>query len=68
MAHLSRSYRDEAKVVYRMTKPHRHASDVASVAVDATIALASFLARAFRQLDAHRNTLVADAPLAPAPN
>src|SRR5712692_10361718 len=52
-------------VVYLMTKLHRHIFDVASAAIDTTVAVPSQLARAFRQLDAELDKLVADAQLAP---
>jgi hypothetical protein len=54
------------KVVYLMTKLQRRIFDVASAAIDTTVALPSQLARAFRQLDAELDKLVADAQLAPA--
>ena len=54
------------KVVYLMTKLQRRIFDVASAAIDTTVALQSALARAFRQLDAELDKLVADAQLAPA--
>ena len=54
------------KVVYLMTKLQRRIFDVASAAIDTTVALPSELARAFRQLDADLDKLVSDAQLAPA--
>jgi len=54
------------KVVYLMTKLQRRIFDVANAAIDTTVALPSQLARAFRQLDAELDKLVADAQLAPA--
>ena len=54
------------KVVYLMTKLHQRIFDVASAAIETTVALPSQLARAFRQLDAELGKLVADAQLAPA--
>jgi len=54
------------KVVYLMTKLQRRIFDVASAAIDTTVALPSELARAFRQLDAELDKLVAHAQLAPA--
>jgi hypothetical protein len=54
------------KVVYLMTKLHQRIFDVASAAIETTIALPSQLASAFRQLDTELDKLVADAQLAPA--
>ncbi len=54
------------KVVYLMTKLQRRIFDVASAAIDTTATLPSELARAFRQLDAELDKLVADTQLAPA--
>jgi hypothetical protein len=54
------------EVVYLMTKLHRCIFDVANAAIDTTVALPSQLARAFGQLDAELDKLVADAQLAPA--
>ncbi len=54
------------KVVYLMTKLQQRIFDVASAAIETTATLPSQLARAFRQLDAELDKLVADAQLAPA--
>ena len=54
------------KVVYLMTKLQQRIFDVTSAAIETTVALPSQLARAFRQLDAELDKLVADAQLAPA--
>jgi hypothetical protein len=54
------------KVVCLMTKLQRRIFDVASAAIDTTVAVPSQLARAFRQLDAALDKLVADAQLSPA--
>jgi hypothetical protein len=53
------------KVVYLMTKLQQRIFDVASAALETTVALPSQLARAFRQLDEELNKLVAHAQLAP---
>jgi hypothetical protein len=53
------------KVVYLMTKLQQRIFDVTSAAIETTVALPSQLARAFRQLDAELDKLVADAQLAP---
>ena len=53
------------KVVYLMTKLKQRIFDVASSALDTTIALPSQLANAFRQLDNELDKLVANAQLAP---
>jgi hypothetical protein len=54
------------KVVYLMTKLQHRIFDVTSAAIETTVTLPSQLARAFRQLDAELDKLVADAQLAPA--
>jgi hypothetical protein len=54
------------KVVYLMTKLQQRIFNIASSALDLTVALPSQLARAFRQLDDELDKLVVDAQLAPA--
>jgi hypothetical protein len=54
------------RVAYLMTKLQNRIFDVASSALHAAEALPSCLARAFQQLDAELEKLVADATLAPA--
>lgn len=54
------------KVVYLMTKLQQRIFDMASAAVETTVAMPSELAQAFRQLDAELDKLVANAQLAPA--
>ncbi len=54
------------KVVYLMTKLQQRIFDMASAAIETTVALPSQLAHAFRQLDAELDKLVAEAQLAPA--
>ena len=53
------------KVIYLMTKLQQRIFDVASAALETTVALPSQLARAFRQLDAELDKLVFQAQLAP---
>ena len=48
-----------------MTKLRQRIFDLASAALETTVALPSQLARAFRQLDAELDKLVANAHLAP---
>lgn len=54
------------KVVYLMTKLQQRIFDMASAAIETTVALPSQLAHAFRQLDAELDKLVAEAQLVPA--
>ena len=54
------------RVAYLMTKLQNRVFDVASVALQAPATLPSRLARAFQQLDAELEKLVAGACLAPA--
>jgi hypothetical protein len=53
------------KVVYLMTKLQQRIFDVASAALETTVALPSQLAHAFRQLDAELDKLVLQAQLSP---
>ena len=53
------------KVVYWMTKLQQRIFDVASAALETTVALPSQLAHAFRQLDVELDKLVLQAQLAP---
>ena len=53
------------KVAYLMTKLQQRIFDLASAALETTVSVPSKLARAFRQLDAELDKLVAEARLAP---
>ena len=53
------------KVVYLMTKLQQRIFDVASAALETTVALPSQLSRAFRELDAELDKLIVQAQLSP---